>query len=288
MLPGSGVTDRDDNAKQLAINLFPTLASAIGELGLATLRYDKRGVGASEGDYWRIGFDDRLADAVAAIAWLEAQPEVDPERIFVIGHSEGALLAIRLAAGAAPVAGCILLAGSAKTGEETLLWQGRQIAQSLTGFSKWVVQRLHIDPEKQQRDYIARIKASKQDSMRIQLVQKLNAKWLREFLAYDPAVDLARIHVPVMAITGGKDIQVDPADLQRMAELIPGEVEVHVVPDVTHLFRPIAGKPTLSNYKEQIRNPVDPRVVTYIQAWLGSALDRLGPSSRSTLENSPY
>lgn len=122
MLPGSGQTDRDDNAKKLAINLFPQLAELLDACGSATLRYDKRGVGASGGDYWSSGFQDRLTDAAAAMGWLATQEQVDGSRLFVLGHSEGALVAIRLAAGAAPIAGVVLLAGSAKSGEQTLLW----------------------------------------------------------------------------------------------------------------------------------------------------------------------
>lgn len=116
MLPGSGQTDRDDNAKKLAINLFPQLAEMLDACGFATLRYDKRGVGASGGDYWSSGFEDRLTDAAAALRWLAPQEQVDRSRLFVLGHSEGALVAIRLAAGAASIAGAVLLAGSAKSG----------------------------------------------------------------------------------------------------------------------------------------------------------------------------
>jgi uncharacterized protein len=78
---------------------------------------------------------------------------------------------------------------------------------------------------------------------RIQLVVKLNAKWMRDFLAYDPAPDLARITVPVLAITGSRDLQVDPADLQTMAELTTGAFERHLLPGVTHLMRPDSGAP---------------------------------------------
>ena len=49
---------------------------------------------------------------------------------------------------------------------------------------------------------------------------KVNAKWQREFMAYDPAIDLPRVTVPMLAITGSKYIQVDPADLERMAGLV--------------------------------------------------------------------
>ena len=186
MLPGSGQTDRDDNAKALAIDVFPQLSTAIERQGLATFRYDKRGVGASEGDYFSSDFDDRLTDAVAAVEWLGARPEVDASRVIALGHSEGALLSVRLAAGAAPVAGAVLLAGAAQAGEQILTWQGRQVADSLTGVSKWVVRLLHIDLVKSQRKALNRIRSSRADVMRIQ-GRKINAAWMRQFMAYDPA-----------------------------------------------------------------------------------------------------
>ncbi len=268
MLQGSGQTDRDDNAEKLAINLFPQLAEMLDGCGFATLRYDKRGVGASGGNYWSSGFEDRLTDAAAAVRWLATQEQGDRSRLFVLGHSEGALVAIRLAAGATSIAGAVLLAGSAKSGEQTLLWQGAQIASTLTGINRWLIKVLRIDPQKSQRKALARIKATTGDTTRVQGVKKINAKWMREFLAYEPCSDLAAVRVPVLAITGAKDLQVDPADLDRMRELIPGEFASQVVPDLTHLLRCELGEPSLRDYQRQIHEPIDPRVTHCIRTWL--------------------
>jgi pimeloyl-ACP methyl ester carboxylesterase len=93
---------------------------------------------------------------------------------------------------------------------------------------------------------------------------------MREFMAYDPAADLASAKVPVLAITGAKELQLDPADLDRMAELVPTEFEGHVVPDVTHLLRVEPGQPTLRTYRRQCRQPVDHRVVDHVVTWLNT------------------
>jgi hypothetical protein len=267
LLPGSGQTDRDDNAKALAIDVFPQLTAALVSKGFATFRYDKRGVGASEGDYWTSSFKDRLADAVAAVAWVRDRPEVDPSRVVVLGHSEGALVSIRLAAGAAPVAGAILLAGSVKTGEQTLTWQARQIAESLTGYKKWMVRVLRIDVTRSQHKAFARITAGTTEVLRMN-GRKINAQWMRQFLTYDPAADLARINVPVLAITGDRDIQVDPDDLNQIGELVQGPVRVLRLPGMTHLLRTEGSTRGLSGYKEQVRRPVDPRVIAAVTQWL--------------------
>jgi pimeloyl-ACP methyl ester carboxylesterase len=270
MLQGSGQTNRDDNAKALKIDIFPQVSAAMEEQGLATFRFDKRGVGGSEGDYFGSDFDDRLTDAVAAVEWLRARPEVDPSRVIALGHSEGAMVAARLAAGAAPVAGAILLAGAAQAGEQILTWQARQIAGSLTGASKWVVRLLHIDLIKSQRKALNRIRSSSADVIRIQ-GRKLNAAWMRQFMVYDPAPELARVDVPVLAITGDRDLQVDPDDLDRMRDLIKGPFEALRLPGVTHLLRTEGAKRGLSGYKEQVRRPVDPRVISAVTGWLASA-----------------
>jgi pimeloyl-ACP methyl ester carboxylesterase len=96
----------------------------------------------------------------------------------------------------------------------------------------------------------------------------VNGKWLREFLDYNPADELKNIRVPVLAITGSKDIQVNPADLARMAELVKGEFESHELPDLTHMLRTDAGQPTINTYSEQVRRPVDGRLLTLVSEWL--------------------
>ncbi|MHB1929556.1 MAG: alpha/beta hydrolase family protein [Acidimicrobiales bacterium] len=267
LLPGSGQTDRDDNAKRLAINLFPPLTAAIGEHGFATLCYDKRGVGASDGDFWTSSFDDLLADAIAAVGWLRDQPEIDASHIFVLGHSEGALVAIRLAAGGAPVSGIVLLAGSAQIGEQTLTWQAHQIAATLSGFNKWLLRVLHIDVTRSQQRSLARIKAATADVVRIQ-GRRINARWMRQFLTYDPKGDLARINMPVLAITGDHDVQVDPDDLDRMRGLVPGRFDALRLVGSSHLFRPEGTRRGLAGYKEQARRPPDPQMIAAVIDWL--------------------
>jgi uncharacterized protein len=271
MLTGSGEVDRDENAKKLRINVFGELAHYLAARGLASVRYDKRGVGQSQGDHWKTGFYDHVADAEEAVRAVEARAAeagLRPDQIYLLGHSEGAYIATHIAASSGRVAGIILLAGGARSGEEELRWQARKVTDALTGFNALVIRVFRIDPLKAQAKHLEKIKRSNKDSYRVQLVQRINAKWMREFLAYDPAEDLPRIEVPVLAITGAKDIQVDPANLERMAELVKAPFEAHVVPDVTHLLRSEAGPGGLGTYKEQVKRPVDPRVLALVADWL--------------------
>lgn len=268
LIPGSGQVDRNENAKKLAINALREIATDLANKGIATLRYDKRGVGASQGDFWTTGFYDNVSDASAALRFFKSYEQVRSDQVFLLGHSEGAVITARLGATGADVAGAILLAGTAQPGETVMLWQGERAVKGMRGFNGFLIKALHIDVQKAQRKQFEKIKRSTKDWYRIQLIAKLNAKWTREFLEYNPADDLPKIQIPVLAITGSKDIQVDPSDLKRMAELVKSEFEAHEVPDVTHMLRAEPGEPTLSTYRQQVQQPVDKRVLDIISDWL--------------------
>lgn len=123
LIPGSGQVDRNENHRKIRINAFYDISHYLAQNGIASLRCDKRGVGQSEGDYWTTGFHGRVQDALAALQYLKQQKNIHPEKIFILGHSEGSFIAIRLAGRGAEVAGVILLAGASQSGEAVLKWQ---------------------------------------------------------------------------------------------------------------------------------------------------------------------
>ncbi len=128
LVSGSGPLDRNSNAKRLPIDVMGQIASHLAAEGVTSLRYDKRGVGESNGEYLTAGIHDNIGDARAALEVLRARPEVDPRRIVVIGHSEGALIASDLARDG-DLAGVALLAGAAHNGRAATSFVGRH--------SKW-------------------------------------------------------------------------------------------------------------------------------------------------------
>ena len=269
LISGSGPLDRDSNWRRMKVDVMRQVAAHLAAAGVASLRYDKRGVGESGGDYRSTGFYDNVADARAALAALRARAEIDPHRIVVIGHSEGALIAAELAVDE-DLDGVVLLAGAATTGEEVLTWQARQLAPTLPPPVRWIMRLLRQDLVKTQTKRLARIKASTDDVIRINLV-KLNAKWFREFMAHDPTAALQGAAVPVLAITGSKDIQVNPADVDTMAQLVPTPFVGAVPDDITHLLRAEAGPASLRTYKKQVRRPVDHGVLSTITDWISAA-----------------
>jgi hypothetical protein len=272
LLTGSGPVDRDSNHKKLRFGVTTQLADALAEAGVASFRYDKRGVGASPGDWRKVGLWDNVDDAATAVEMLRVRPEIDPSRVAVAGHSEGAVQAVALAARDRSLAGVVMLAGSARAGEELLLWQTRAILPTLPAPVRFLLRVLPFDPVARVARNHAKLKATTDDVVRMD-GQRINAKWFREFLAYDPAVDLPKVEAPVLAITGAKDLQVNPEDLAIVDSSAGGPVETHLVPDLTHSLRRQAAAPSLSKYKQEVREPVDSQVLALVTDW---ARRRLG------------
>ncbi|MGA7687703.1 MAG: alpha/beta fold hydrolase [Jiangellales bacterium] len=265
ILAGSGPLDRDGNAKRLPLNLSRDLARTLAEHGWASVRYDKRGVGSSTGDYLATGFCDELADAEAALGWLAGRPDVS--MIVPVGHSAGASMAAELAVRHDTVDRVVLLAVTAQTGENTLIWQAAQIAPTLPAFARGVLRLMRTDVLRQQRKALDRIMATEGDVARVQGA-KVNARWMREFIAYDPVPTLGRIEVPVLAMTGSKDVQVNPDDVGAIATLLPS-AQTHVVADVDHILRyEPRPRSDVRRYKKQVTQPIDPRVETLLLDWL--------------------
>ncbi|WP_336921319.1 alpha/beta hydrolase family protein [Aquipuribacter sp. SD81] len=268
LLPGSGPVDRDSDARRMPLGITRALAEALAAAGVASFRYDKRGTGDSPGD-WRVpGLVDAADDARAALHLLATHPAVDAGHLLLVGHSEGALLATVLAARpTTPVAGVVLLSPTARPGEEVLVWQAEQIAPTLPAPVRLVLRLLRTDLVRSVRRNHDRIRATTTDVARIGGA-RVNARWHREFMAYDPREDLRRIRVPVLAVGGGKDVQSDPADVAVVGRLVDGPVETIVVPDVSHLLRHQPGTASLRHYRSEVRRPLDPRVLDAVVTWV--------------------
>lgn len=269
LINGSGPLDRDAAMPGMALGLGQALATALAEQGCVLLRYDKRGVGASGGDYLTTGFHDEAGDAAAALAALRAHPAVDQERVFVVGHSTGAVVAASLAQAAAPPAGYVLLAGAAQPGERVMAWQSDRIAATLP----WPLRPFGPLLARHQARERDRVRGSTTDRHDRMPRSRLTDRWLREYMAHDPGPDLAAIDRPVLAVTGGKDIQVDPADVARIGRLVTGPFDGEVPADLTHLLRRDPGPPGLWRYRRQLLRPVDGWVVERIVAWARARLE---------------
>ncbi|AUS81083.1 alpha/beta hydrolase [Actinoalloteichus sp. AHMU CJ021] len=267
LLHGSGPLDRDGNTPKLPTNLGPALASALAAEGMGTLRYDRRGAGATPGVWQAAGFTGNRRDAEAAVRALAAHPAVRADAVGALGHSEGALHAMSLAAHG-DVRAVVLLAGYARLGEEAMRWQAGSIFGGLPAPLRLLRRPLAAVGDR----VLDRLRRTDTDVARLAGIP-VNARWMREMLVHDTRDDLAAAKAHVLAVTGDKDIQVDPADLATIAGLVPGGAETHRVPDLTHVLRRDPGRHTLRSYRRLLRQPVDPELLALVTTWLGRQLD---------------
>jgi uncharacterized protein len=265
LLSGSGPLDRDSNMTGQALNVGNALASALAAHGVASLRYNKRGVGRSAGAYLTTGFEQETLDASAALEALRRLDGIDGDRTAVVGHSVGGTIAVRLASSDRTLAGAVLLSASAQTGAEVMRWQSERIAASLTGISRLFARRFLRRQERERR----RLVDSSGDILRTGKTE-LPARWLREFMAYDPKADLPSLRCPVLAITGRSDLQVDPDDVAHIGELVTGEFSGHTPDELTHVLRRHPGPPSLATYPAQLERPVDPELLACVAAWIAA------------------
>ena len=291
LISGSGPQDRDETIMEH--KPFLVLADHLTRQGIAVLRYDDRGVGASTGSFGQANSRDFAADVEAAMDYLRSRPEIDPGRVGLIGHSEGGYIAPMVAARRDDVAWIVLLAGTGVPGDQILLNQAERIARvagtqaadialnrrvqqvvfaaiKKSGVPREVRQTFEafvatLKPEEQQHAIVA--------ASRVE-VSRLLGPWFRFFLTYDPGTALARVRCPVLVLNGSKDLQVDP-DLNLpaiRAALDKGgneQYEIHRLPGLNHLFQQC--KTGLPAEYRQIEETFDRRALDRIAEWVKSA-----------------
>jgi pimeloyl-ACP methyl ester carboxylesterase len=262
VLSGSGPLDRDSNMPGQVLNVGSALASALEAHGVGSLRFDKRGVGRSDGDYLGTGFEQETSDAASALEALRLADGVDGSRVSVIGHSVGAVIAIRLASEDARLVGAVLLSGSIRSGTELMRWQSERIAATLRGPSRLFARRFLRRQERVRRQLLE----SDEEIVRVGK-ETLPGRWFRKYMAYDPATALGSIRCPVLAITGQKDVQVDPDDVARIGGLLEADFTGYTPADLTHLLRTDTGSPGLARYSAQLKRPVDAALLECVAAW---------------------
>jgi uncharacterized protein len=256
VIAGSGATDQDGNSLGSPIqpNSYKHLAEALAQKGIATLRYDKRGIGSSTSTQTesQTRFTDLAEDAALMLAGLKADKRFSS--IYIIGHSEGSLLGM-LAAQQTPVAGFVSLAGAGRPIAEVLLEQlTPQVTSAQLEEIKRVLARLNIGET---------IPASS-----IQLPAQLTAALFRDsvqpylisWLKYDPAQEIKKVSAKVLVLQGKTDIQVGVADANRLAQAIGQEAVL--LENVNHVLKTATFEPASQNaaYLDS-KLPIAPNVV---------------------------
>jgi len=143
LVSGTGHNTRDEDV--WGHKVFLVLADALSRRGLAVLRYDKRGVGGSAGDYDTATTADFTSDAGAAVSWLKAQPQVDPLHVGVLGHSEGGIIAPAVAARDKSVSFVVMIAGPGIRGDRLFVLQSAMTAKAYGAPDDYIARRKVFD-----------------------------------------------------------------------------------------------------------------------------------------------
>lgn len=238
MVTGSGPQNRDE---ELFLHKpFAVLADRLARAGIATLRYDDRGVGQTVGGRANDNTQELSGDALAGIEWLRQSGRF--KKVGILGHSEGGLIAFMLG-GQHKVDFIVSLAGSAVRGDSVLLTQSKALggdaAKDLT------IEQLREMPDLK------------------------NDNWVRWFLDYDPQPAIAQIQCPVMALNGSKDLQVLASqNLPALRRTLPADKR-HLIKQydgLNHLFQHSdTGQP--SEYGD-IEETFSDEAISDIAAWL--------------------
>lgn len=236
---GSGQQERDSNIAGLpGYRPFRQIAEYLAARGIAVLRADDRGVGDSGGmntlnNATTFDFAD---DVRAQVAYLRSRPDIDPSRIVVIGHSEGGLIAPLVAERDARLAGIVLMAGTAKPGEEILRFQLNYSVERDEKLSEEEKAKKRAETE----SFIRAIKENGDVSRYPAPLRGLNSAWGRAFLAYDPLTTIRKVRQPILILQGAMDRQVTPEQARMLEEAARKsgnrDVTVRVFPTLNHLF----------------------------------------------------
>ncbi|MGG1151930.1 alpha/beta hydrolase family protein [Bacillus wiedmannii] len=277
IIAGSGEIDRDGMIVTLKLesNIYKDLAHVMSRHGVVTLRFDKRGVGKSEGEFQKTGMWDLVNDIEAMITYVKEQPFVDPENIILVGHSEGGMLATVVNA-RTPVDGLILLTGAAESLEEATKRQREIIYKELKeqkGIKGKLMSLLNIEKrgEKQAQKATEKMINSKKDIVKIGF-KPMNAKWYREHFQHDIYKDLQQVTCPVLAIAGDKDFQANPEKAKRIGDYVQGDSEVHVIKNMNHTLKYFEGDFKALQFKkiyaEGADKPLHPELEGIIVNWM--------------------
>ena len=291
LISGSGPQNRDEEV--FGHKPFLVIADYLTRHGLAVLRFDDRGTGASTGNYALATTADFTTDVLSAIAYLHARKEIDPQKTGLIGHSEGALIAPLAATMTDDVYFIVLMAAPGLRGDKLLLLQQKAIGNAMGMSDEALDESEKINKELFEIVVRSQDTTSLNDSLIMAIknalksmpanarpadenyaelqARQLTSPWMVHFLKYDPAPTLQKVRCHVLALYGEKDLQVPPepnmtAVKDALAKGGNQHVTVKVLPGLNHLFQEC--RTGLPGEYATIEQTISPAALKAINDWI--------------------
>lgn len=242
MISGSGLQNRDEEIMQH--RPFAVIADYMANNGIAVFRYDDRGFGSENAALFNATTFDYAIDVESALNALKNHPNIDTDKIGLVGHSEGGLIAPIVASRNSEVDFLILLAGPGVNGMEVLVEQTKAILK-VNGYSKKEIEE--------------QLKALKNGEL-----AGHSHPWMKCFLELEPSVYLEKVKQPVLVLNGTKDLQVLhyqnlPAIKKALKEGGNKSYKIHKLKGLNHLFQECkTGSP---NEYYEIEQTISPKVL---------------------------
>lgn len=257
LVHGSGPNDRDESIG--ANKPFKDIAEGLASRGIAVLRYDKRTFQYGHQLTNGISMDDEVVlDAVSAVKLLKSRREVDARRVFVAGHSLGALLAPEIAVRSAPVAGVVLLAPPGRAPWDIVISQMRYLETP-------------ADKLAEVEKAVELLKAGKLGAGKL---LGAPAPYWQDWASRDGVGMAKKVRGPILVLRGERDYQVTDEDVATWRKGLKGvpSVEFVNVPDANHLFIKGTGKPNPAEY--EVPGHVDVTVIDRLASFVSGAKRR--------------
>ncbi len=257
LITGSGPQNRDEEL--LGHKPFLVLSDFLTKNGIAVLRFDDRGTAKSTGDFKNATTFDFATDVEYAIEYLQKRKEINKDKIGLIGHSEGGIIAPIIASENKDIDFIVLMAGSTLRGDKLLLLQKYKIETQM-GINKQVVESnqqifagayeiiLNKNLEKEvlydtlSHYFISKYGKALPENQKDALINQLTSTWMINFIRLDPVVYLEKVSCPILAINGNKDLQVPSKENLEVIENIfrkseNTKVKIKELEGLNHLFQ---------------------------------------------------
>ena len=224
IIAGSGPTDRNGNQFGMANNSLRFLAEELATNGIASLRYDKRGVGFSRSNQpeSEVVFDDFIEDATLWLTMLKESGNYS--KVLVAGHSEGSLIGM-VAVQKVSVDGFISIAGSGQRIDRILLEQLSQLPEDMLNDAKIIIDSL-----------VAGYQVKRVNPMQLWLFRPSVQPYLISWMRIDPAVEIGKLSIPILIAQGTTDIQVTTENAELLANANP-LAELVIIKGMNHVLK---------------------------------------------------